>query len=97
MPLAPKVGAPVLTNATAEDKTTVTGLYGKWTQIKLERKLIAYIPTKEKSGSLASAGSASGPTTGSLGTAPGGQCASAGVGAAAAALSPEDASSSTAA
>ena len=56
--LAPKVGAPVLTNATAEDKTTVTGLYGKWTQIKLERKLIAYIPTKEKSGSLANAGSA---------------------------------------
>jgi hypothetical protein len=56
--LAPKVGAPVLTNATAEDKTTVTGLYGKWTQIKLERKLIAYIPTKEKFGSLASAASA---------------------------------------
>jgi hypothetical protein len=56
--LAPKVGAPVLTNASAEDKTTVTGLYGKWTQIKLERKLIAYIPTKEKSGSLANAGSA---------------------------------------
>ena len=56
--LAPKVGAPVLTTATAEDKTTVTGLFGKWTQIKLERKLIAYIPTKEKSGSLANNASA---------------------------------------
>ena len=56
--LTPKVGAPVLTTANANDKTTVTGLFGKWTQIKLERKLIAYIPTKEKSGSLASAGSA---------------------------------------
>ena len=56
--LAPKVGAPVLTTATAEDKTSVTGLYGKWTQIKLERKLIAYIATKEKSGSLANNASA---------------------------------------
>ena len=56
--LAPKVGAPVLTTATAEDKTSVTGLYGKWTQIKLERKLIAYIATKEKSGSLANTASA---------------------------------------
>ena len=56
--LAPKVGAPVLTTATAEDKTSVTGLYGKWTQIKLERKLIAYIATKEKAGSLANNASA---------------------------------------
>jgi hypothetical protein len=56
--LAPKVGAPVLTTANADDKTTVTGLYGKWTQIKLERKLVAYIPTKEKSGALAHAATA---------------------------------------
>ena len=56
--LAPKVGAPVLTTTTAEDKTSVTGLYGKWTQIKLERKLIAYIATKEKAGSLANNASA---------------------------------------
>jgi len=68
--LAPKVGAPVLTTANAGDKTTVTGLYGKWTQIKLERKLVAYIPTKEKSSPLASSASAPVATTAASAPAP---------------------------
>ena len=41
--LAPKPDAGVLTVATKDDKTTLTGLYGKWTQIRLERKLTGYI------------------------------------------------------
>ena len=41
--LAPKEGAGVLTVAEKTDKSTITGLHGKWTQISLERKLIAYI------------------------------------------------------
>ena len=41
--LAPKPDAGVLTVAAPDDKTTLTGLYGKWTQIRLERKLIGYI------------------------------------------------------
>jgi hypothetical protein len=41
--LAPKSDAGVLTVAAKDDKTTLTGLYGKWTQIRLERKLTGYI------------------------------------------------------
>ena len=41
--LAPKPDAGVLTVAAPDDKTTLTGLYGKWTQIRLERKLTGYI------------------------------------------------------
>ncbi|MCX6951695.1 MAG: SH3 domain-containing protein [Verrucomicrobia bacterium] len=41
--LAPKLDAGVLTVALKDDKVTLTGLQGKWTQIKLERKLTGYI------------------------------------------------------
>ncbi len=41
--LAPKADAGVLTVAIKDDKCTLTGLHGKWTQIKLERKLTGYI------------------------------------------------------
>ena len=41
--LAPKAAAGVLTVAQAGDKTAITGIHGKWTQISLERKLVCYI------------------------------------------------------
>lgn len=41
--LAPKADAGVLALSLAGDKTSITGIRGKWTQISLERKLICYI------------------------------------------------------
>lgn len=41
--LAPKANAGVLAVALAGDKTTITGIHGRWTQISLERKLVCYI------------------------------------------------------
>jgi hypothetical protein len=41
--VAPKADAGVLTLAEAGDKTSITGLRGKWTQIALEKKLTGYI------------------------------------------------------
>ena len=41
--LAPKIDAGVLTVALKGDKSTPTGLIGKWTQIRLERNLTGYI------------------------------------------------------
>ncbi|MEY2880416.1 MAG: hypothetical protein RLZZ15_2796 [Verrucomicrobiota bacterium] len=41
--LGPKVDSGVLTLSEKGDKTVVTGILGKWTQIRLERKLIAYV------------------------------------------------------
>jgi hypothetical protein len=41
--LAPKADAAVLAVAEKGDKTTITGLRGKWTQVSLERKLTGYI------------------------------------------------------
>lgn len=41
--LAPKAGAGVLTTAINGDKTKITGLFGKWTQISLDRKIVGYI------------------------------------------------------
>ncbi|MEO6244686.1 MAG: hypothetical protein ABIQ12_04545 [Opitutaceae bacterium] len=41
--LAPKSDAGVLAVADAADKTTLTGLHGKWTQISLEKNLVGYI------------------------------------------------------
>jgi hypothetical protein len=41
--VAPKDNAGVLTVAEKSDKTSITGLHGRWTQIKLERTLIAYV------------------------------------------------------
>ncbi len=50
--LAPKIGAPVLTVSAKGDKTTITGLHGKWTQVSLERKLVGYIPVSSVPGYL---------------------------------------------
>lgn len=41
--LAPENDAGVLTIAQKGDKSTITGLRGKWTQIKLEKNLVGYI------------------------------------------------------
>jgi hypothetical protein len=41
--LAPKPEAGVLAVAGPNDKTTITGIHGKWTQISLERNLTGYI------------------------------------------------------
>ncbi len=41
--LAPKADAGVLAVAEKDDKATITGLRGKWTQISLEKKIIGYI------------------------------------------------------
>ncbi len=41
--LAPKLDAGVLAVAQKDDKTSITGLRGKWTQISLEKKLTGYI------------------------------------------------------
>lgn len=49
--LEPKTGAAVLTVAEAAEKTTITGLFGKWTQIRLEKKLLGYIHLAGTSGS----------------------------------------------
>lgn len=40
--LAPKADAAVLTLAEETDRTTITGIRGKWTQISLDRKIIGY-------------------------------------------------------
>jgi hypothetical protein len=42
---APKADAGVLTLAEKDDKTSITGLRGKWTQISLEKKIVGYINT----------------------------------------------------
>lgn len=41
--LAPKVDGSVLAVSEKGDKTTVTGLRGKWTQISLEKPLLGYV------------------------------------------------------
>jgi hypothetical protein len=41
--VAPKPDAPVLTVAEKSDKTSITGLRGKWTQISLEKNLLGYV------------------------------------------------------
>jgi hypothetical protein len=74
---APKVGAPVLTVSVKSDKTTITGLHGKWTQISLERKIVGYIPVSSVSDYLppiatnaASATASSAPAAAPFSTAP---------------------------
>ena len=41
--VAPKADAGVLAVAEKDDKVTITGLRGKWTQISLEKKLLGYV------------------------------------------------------
>jgi len=40
---APKAGAAELTKIEMSDKSDITGLHGKWTQIRLQKKLTGYI------------------------------------------------------
>lgn len=48
--LAPKSDAGVLAIAEKNDKTSITGLRGKWTQISLEKKLTGYIQVANAAG-----------------------------------------------
>ncbi len=41
--LEPKVDAGILVTSQKDDKTTITGLRGKWTQVSLEKSLTGYI------------------------------------------------------
>ena len=50
--LAPKPDAGVLTLAEQTDKTSITGLRGKWTQILLEKNLVGYVPVTGTASSL---------------------------------------------
>ncbi len=65
--LAPDAKAGVLTTATKDDKTNITGQTGRWLQIRLERKLTGYIHVGGTPGYLppiatATAGTATPPT-----------------------------------
>jgi hypothetical protein len=51
----PKADAPVLTTFSPGDKAEITGLRGKWTQLKLEKKIVGYIRTSGAGNSAASA------------------------------------------
>jgi len=61
--LAPRADAGVLAVAEKDEKATITGLRGKWTQISLARPLIGYIP-------LASSGPTPPPVTSGVSPAP---------------------------
>ena len=50
--LAPKPDAGVLAVSDKADKTSITGLHGKWTQISLEKNLIGYIRIAVSGGNL---------------------------------------------
>ena len=50
--LAPKPDSGVLAVADKADKTSITGLHGKWTQISLEKNLIGYIRIEGPGASL---------------------------------------------
>ena len=69
--LEPKTGAAVLTVAEATEKTTITGLLGKWTQIRLEKKLVGYVRVGSASSATVpvAATTTSAPATSASGTA----------------------------
>jgi hypothetical protein len=86
--LAPKPDAGVLTIAAKGDKTEITGLYGKWTQVRLDRNLVGYIQVASApppavdlaappaAAPLAASGSAAPATAAAGSAAPGGEEAS---------------------
>lgn len=41
--LSPKADAPAITSMEEGDRAEITGLLGKWTQIRLEKKLVGYV------------------------------------------------------
>ncbi len=58
--LAPKPDAPVLTIAEKGDKTSISGLKGKWTQLSLEKKLTGFIQVGAAPPPAADAGAGAG-------------------------------------
>ncbi len=71
--LAPKLDAGVLTVGAKDDKITLTGLHGKFTQIKLERNLVGYIHVGNQSAPLppiAAAPAAPSPTPAPISSSP---------------------------
>jgi hypothetical protein len=64
--LAPKPDAGVLTTMAKADKATITGLYGKWTQISLQRTLTGYIRIAGRPSSAAPAPAATTPSPPSI-------------------------------
>lgn len=40
---APKIDAPILTTMVKGDSAEISGLHGRWTQVKLQKKVIGYI------------------------------------------------------
>lgn len=60
--LAPKSDAGVLAVAEKNDKTSITGLRGRWNQISLEKKLIGYIQVGSATGSAPPAATTAAPT-----------------------------------
>ena len=56
--LQPSLSSGVITTMELGDKTSITGLHGKWTQISLDKSVIGYI----KSGSTTASAQTSGPT-----------------------------------
>ena len=61
MRVAPKPDAGVLAVAEKDDKVTITGLRGKWTQISLEKKLLGYVNVGGPSPSVATAPTSAAP------------------------------------
>lgn len=60
--LAPKSDGAILTTAEPTDRSTITGLHGKWTQISLERQLVGYINIGAAGAVTASAPTPASPT-----------------------------------
>jgi hypothetical protein len=55
--LAPKPESPVFTTMEAADKAEITGLLGKWTQIRLQKKIIGYLHAGSAPSAVAAPGS----------------------------------------
>jgi SH3 domain-containing protein len=68
--LAPKAGAGVLTTAEKGDKIEITGLDGKWTQVRLDKHLVGYINTTPAAAAPAPMDLASAPAAGVAPAAP---------------------------
>ncbi|MBL9209751.1 MAG: hypothetical protein JNL92_04745 [Opitutaceae bacterium] len=68
--LAPKADAAVLTIAEKGDKTSISGLKGKWTQLSLEKKLTGYVRVGAEPAFPAAAATQAGAPTGSTPAAP---------------------------
>ena len=59
---APKIDAPVLTTMSKGDFAEISGLHGRWTQIRLQKKVIGYIGDDTLAPAPAAAAPINGPT-----------------------------------